>query len=114
MPQVEVRTRLVPAPRSKGQRRRPSLMDETGYLLLEVLLTPRGSGNRRIAVALAKAFKAHPDLGPHVHSARAGYSKVWVMLRPSLSLAKTMLEFNANRRPDVPGQLPLFGGPLPA
>ena len=114
MPQVEVRTRVVPASkRSKGEKKRPGL-HHGGYVLLEVLLTPRGSGNRRLAVALAKAFKAHPQLGPHVHTARAGYSKVWVKLTPSLALAKTMLEWNANRQPDVPGQLPLFGGPIPA
>jgi hypothetical protein len=113
MPKVEVRTRVVPATRSRGSRKRPG-WDAGGYVLLEILLTPRGSGNRPLAVALANAAKAHPQLGPHVYSARAGYSKVWIKLTPSVQLARTMLEWNANRQPDVPGQLPLFGGPVPA
>lgn len=97
MPQIEVKTRMRPESRHGPE------------LVLEILLTPRGSGNRRLAVALARAAKNHAQLGPHVKRVRAGYSKVWVVLTPSVALAKTMLEWNAHPQ-DVPGQLPLFGG----
>jgi hypothetical protein len=85
-------------------------------LLMEILLHPRGSGNRNLARALANAAKKHPQLGPHVRSVRAGSSKVWVTLIPSFALTKTLAMWNAQREQDidVPGQLPLFGGPAPA
>jgi hypothetical protein len=101
--------------RRKGSRKRSTVL--TGgqsELLMEVLLHPRGSGNRNLAVALAKAFRAHPELSPHVRKVRAGYSKVWVHFTPSMALAQVMMEWQATRaaHPDVPGQLPLFGGPV--
>lgn len=82
---------------------------------MELLLTPRGSGNRRWAVALAKAAKRHPQLGPHVKRTRAGSSKVWIVLKPSLALTRALLEWQEQRSsvPDVEGQLPLFGGAAP-
>jgi len=107
MANVEVRTRMVVrGPMARGGP----------VLILEILLTPRGSGNRKLAVALARAAKSHAKLGRHVKKVRAGYSKVWITLTPSVALARTMLEWNADREktPDVPGQLPLFGGPVPA
>jgi hypothetical protein len=82
---------------------------------MELLLTPRGSGNRKLAVALAKAAKNHPQLGPHVKRVKAGSSKVWITLVPSLALAQTMLTWNQQRKQtDVPGQLAMFGVPIPA
>jgi hypothetical protein len=113
MPQVEVRTRLVPVRRS-GQRKRDNLLGET-EVLMEILLVPRGSGNRKWAVALGKAAKAHPELGPHVKRVRVGSSKVWVTLLPSPSLLASMMSWNQRRleSADVPGQLPLFGGAIP-
>ncbi len=113
MPQVEVRTRLRPF----GSKRKgcagvaPAQAD--AELIMELLLTPRGSGNRKWAVALAKAAKNHPQLGPHVKRVKAGSSKVWIYLVPSVSLAQTMLLINREPRQmaDVPGQLGLFGVP---
>jgi hypothetical protein len=102
MPKVEVRTRLRPLGRNGSE------------LIMELLLTPRGSGNRKWAVALAKAAKHHAQLGPHVKRVRAGSSKVWIVLDPSLELAKTMWHWQRTRAADVEGQLPLFGGPVPA
>ena len=103
MPQVELRTRM----RVNG-RRGPEL-------ILEIILTPRGSGNRKLALCLARAAKKDPRLGPHVKKVKAGYSKVWVTLTPSLQLGRTLLEIQAlqlaNAGQDVEGQLPLFGIP---
>ncbi len=113
MPQVEVRTRIRPVRRTGGGKRRWS--DGDSEIVMQILLLPRGSGNRKMAVALAKAAKADPKLSPHVKRVKAGASTVWVILRPSFALAKTMMEWNRQRveNPDVPGQLPLFGGPVP-
>lgn len=107
MPQVELRTRT----RINGR---------TGpELILEIILTPKGSGNRKLALGLAQAARRDPRIGPHVKRVRAGYSKVWVTLTPSLQLARTLFEMQAAElaragESDVPGQMPLFGGPLPA
>jgi hypothetical protein len=107
MPTIEVRTRLYPRRLKRGERRDRLEND----LLMEILLHPRGSGNRNLARSLARAAKNHPQLGPHVRSVRAGSSKVWVTLIPSLALTKTLATWNAKREQlaDVPGQLPLFG-----
>ncbi len=113
MPQVEVRTRLVPV-RRPGEKKRDNLLGET-EILLEILLVPRGSGNRKWAVALGKAAKVHPEIGPHVKRVRVGSSKLWIALKPSASLMASMLSWNKRRveMSDVPGQLPLFGGAVP-
>lgn len=114
MPQVEVRTRLVPV-RCAGQRQRDNLFGAT-EILLEILLVPRGSGNRKWAVALAKAARVHPELGPHIRRVRVGSSKLLITLKPSVSLMSAMMSWNQRRlaSADVPGQLPLFGGVAPA
>jgi hypothetical protein len=98
-----------------GQRKRDNLLGET-EVLMEILIVPRGSGNRNLARGLAQAAKLHPALGPHVRRVRAGASKVWVTLIPSLALTRTLLTWESERQgqADVPGQLPLFGGPMPA
>ena len=104
MPQVELRTRTRINGRSGPE------------LILEILLTPRGSGNRKLALGLARAAKKDPRIGPHVKRVRAGYSKVWVTLTPSIQLARTLFEMQAaalaNAGQDVEGQLPLFGVPV--
>jgi hypothetical protein len=108
MPQIEVRTRTY-FPKSKKSKKRAEWQD--AELLLEIILTPRGSGNRKFAVGLAKAAKASPQLGPHVRRVKAGSSKVWIYLTPSLGLMKTIAlwQSSAQAKEDVPGQLPLFG-----
>ncbi len=81
-------------------------------VVMDLLLLPRGSGNRPMAKRLAAAFKAHPVLAPHVRSVKAGASKVTIHLTPSVALMKAIFEITENAsRPDVPGQLPLFGVP---
>jgi hypothetical protein len=84
---------------------------EDAELLLEIILTPRGSGNRKLAVGLAKAAKGHPQLGQHVRRVKAGSSKVWIYLTPSFGLMKTVAlwQSSVQTNEDVPGQLPLFG-----
>jgi hypothetical protein len=112
MPKVEVRTRLRPL----GNKRKPApdapKNQFNGELIMELLLTPRGSGNRKFAIALAKAAKNHPRLGPHVKSVKAGSSKVWIILIPSLGLMKTIWQWTEQQTTDVPGQLSMFGVPL--
>ena len=102
MPRDEVKVRS-----SFAGRRGPEVV-------MEILLTPRGSGNRKMARQLAQCFKSHPKLGPHVRRCCIGSSKVIVHMIPSRGLMKVMLEWNRERaeNPDVPGQLPLFGGPV--
>jgi hypothetical protein len=100
MPSVEVKVRT----RLRG-RGGPEVV-------LEILLTPRGSGNRKLARQLATAARMHPKLGPHIRRVSCGTSKINVHLIPSMELSRVMLEWNRERmeRSDVPGQLPLFGG----
>lgn len=104
MANVELRTRY----RTRGPH--------APELILDLLLTPRGSGNRRMAQGLAAAAKSHPRLGRHVRNVVAGSSRVRISLKPSVELTRDMLAWNAERSaatPDVEGQLPLFGGPIP-
>ena len=101
MPRAEVRIR------GRVSRRGPEVV-------LEVLLTPRGSGNRKLARQLAAAFRNHPKLGRHVRRASAGSSKVMVHMIPSLAMMRVVAQWQKERVEDVPGQLPLFGGPVVA
>ena len=102
MPKIEVRTRMRPLARNGAE------------LWFEMLLVPRGSGNRKLAVALARAVRNHPQLKPHVKRVVAGSSKVLVVFKPSMGLMKTLLLWNKERieaaGEDVEGQLALFGG----
>jgi hypothetical protein len=79
-------------------------------LILDLLLVPRGSGNRSFAVALAKTIRKHPKLGPHVRQVKAGSSRVMVSLTPSAGLMKTIWQWtqDESQTADVEGQLPLF------
>ncbi len=115
MPQVDVKTRLRPV-RPTGKKPRPREWLHETELVIEIGLLPRGSGNRKLARSIAAAAKQHPKLRPHLKRVRAGSSKVWVVLRPSAALMRIMMEWNQDRldEVDVPGQLPLFGGPAPA
>jgi hypothetical protein len=79
MPQVEVKTRL----RWNG-RRDPELV-------LDVLFVPRGSGNRPYAMKLARAFRNHEVLGPHVREVKAGASRVTVSFITSVKLMAIVL-----------------------
>jgi hypothetical protein len=111
MPQIEVRTRTY-VPKNTKTKKRGRGEWQDAELLLEIILTPRGSGNRKFAVGLAKAAKASPQLAPHIRRVKAGSSKVWIYLTPSFGLMKTIALWQsgvAQANEDVPGQLPLFG-----
>lgn len=96
--QVEVRTRTV---LKKGK---------DPEVLMAVNLLPRGSGNRTRARVLAKGFKDHPVLGPHILRISVGASRVNVYFRPSLQLWAEMskMALAKSESQDVPGQLALF------
>ena len=104
VPQIEVRTRMRPHARTGSE------------LVLEILLTPRGSGNRKWALALGREARRSDELKDHIKRVRVGSSKVWIVLRPSMELARVLLEMQARRaaEKDAPGQLGLFGGAVPA
>ena len=102
MPQIEVRTRTRTTTRGGAE------------MVLQIILTPRGSGNRKLALGLAAAARKS-ELGPHIKRIRTGYSSVWIVLRPSLKLAKALFDIQARSleaaSSDVEGQIPLFGVP---
>ncbi len=103
MPKIELKTRI----RTTG-RHGPEL-------ILDLLLVPRGSGNRAFAAALAKSIREHPKLGHHVRQVTAGSSRVIVSLISSPGLMKTIWQWNKDRvdaQGDVPGQIPLFGSAM--
>src|SRR5689334_14523532 len=101
MPQVEVKTRT----RHDG-RGGPEI-------IMQIILTPRGSGNRKLAQGLAAAARKSV-LAPHIKRVRAGYSSAWVVMKPSAKLALDLLAWKASTPQDVEGQMPLFGGAVPA
>jgi hypothetical protein len=104
MPRAELKIRMRP------------LAKRGAELVLEILLTPRGSGNRELARQMARAARNHPKLGPHVRRVQAGSSKVMVHLIPSVELMRVVAQWQRDEveAADVPGQLPLFGGPVAA
>ncbi len=81
-------------------------------LVLELLLTPRGSGNQKLARELAASVRRHPKLGRHVRRVVSGTSKVNVHLIPSAELMRVVAMWQKEevQGSDVPGQLGLFGG----
>lgn len=102
--QVEVKTRAHVNRKGKAE------------VLLQLLLVPRGSGNRRTAQRLAKSFRDHPIMKPHITKVVCGCSAVTVHLRSSLAmlqaLAETMDQEKAKK--DVKGQMRLWGSVQPA
>ena len=91
--QVEVTTRFKPA---------------ENLVILDMALTPRGSGNRAAARRLAQSFRNHAELKPHIHHVTCGSSRVIVTLVNSLALMKIIATIKRGTV-DVPGQLALFG-----
>ncbi len=102
--QYEVRTRMKP-----GGVKGPEI-------IMEILLTPRGSGNRKYAQALARAAESHPEFGCHVRRVRVGASKVMVVFEPSAAFGQAMLSatFMPKKSTGIPGQLGLLGVPMSA
>lgn len=80
-------------------------------IVLKVLLTPRGSGNRGYAERLAKAFRQQEIMRPHIKRVHAGTSSVTVYLKPSVGCMRAINEVakRAKAAVDVPGQMGLFG-----
>lgn len=94
---VELRTRV------KG------LGTKRAVVVLDVLLLPRGSGNRTRARRLADAFRKHELMGPHISRVVCGASRVTVHLRASAASVAALAELmEREKRKDVEGQLPLF------
>jgi hypothetical protein len=81
MPQVEVKTRF-----RRNGRRDPEVV-------LDILFVPRGSGNRAYAVKLARMFRNHEVIGPHVREVKAGSSRVTVSLIASIKLMGIILRW---------------------
>ncbi len=97
MPKIELKTRI----RTTGRK--------SPELILDLLLVPRGSGNRAFAVALGKSIRRHPKLGQHVRQVKVGSSRVVVSLISSPGLMKTIWQWSPDEPAvDVEGQLPLF------
>lgn len=101
--QVEVRTRF------KG------LTSNAPELILDVLLLPRGSGNRRVARQMAEQLREDRHLKPHIGKIVAGASRVSVHMPITVGMQKAIDAFLAERKEqqqdhDVPGQLPLAFG----
>jgi hypothetical protein len=95
--QIEVRTRMKPS---------------TGEVIIDTLLLPRGSGNRKKARELGEAWERHPLLAPHVLKVVCGASRVTVHLRASIDAMAAVVEATREARKqvrDAEGQLRLFG-----
>ena len=91
--QVEVTTRLKPA---------------DNLVILDIALTPRGSGNRHAARRLGRQFEQHADLKEHIEKVVVGSSRVVVHFRNSLAFLKAIRSVKRGTL-DVPGQLQMFG-----
>lgn len=80
-------------------------------LIMQMMLLPRGSGNKNKARRLAQAFKEHPKMKPHIKRVVTGSSSVTVHMLSSLALMDVLNEISAEAKAkkDVEGQLPLFG-----
>lgn len=98
--QIEVKTRM-------------RITGEEPEVIMDLLLKPRGSGNRHQARLLGRAFRNHRILGDHVKKVVVGSSRVTVHLRATLDAIRAVnecAEENRRNQPvDVPGQLKLFG-----
>lgn len=78
-------------------------------VVLDLLLLPRGSGNRNRARRLAQAFREHPKMKRHVRRVVCGTSRVTVHLRASVPMMRDIWAIAPEQGiPDVPGQMPLF------
>lgn len=84
--------------------------DPPVLVIMEILLLPRGSGNRNMARRLANHFRTNPELKPNVHKVVCGTSRVTVHLIPSVDLLQKIEDIKQQQRQqDLPGQLRLFG-----
>lgn len=93
------------------------LFTERPELVLDVLLVPRGSGNRKMARRIADYIRRDSDLGPYVGKIVTGSSRVSIHLPITREVEAAVNRFLTRRKeeeaqavPDVPGQLPLAFG----
>lgn len=93
--QVETKTRIKLA------------RDGTPVVILDMLLLPRGSGNRNAARRLADAFRRDVRFKDHIRKISCGASRVTVHCRSSKAFLKMVLEMTDEPK-DVPGQLAMF------
>jgi hypothetical protein len=80
-------------------------------IVVQMALVPRGGANRAKARQLADRIKKLPELKDYLKRVVVGTSSVSVHLRASFDLAAVLANLG---KKDVPGQVPLFGGELPA
>jgi hypothetical protein len=80
------------------------------WVVLDMKLVPRGSGNRRFARKLAASFKRDPDLKPFISKVVTGTSRVTVHVRAEVGVFAAMARVSSRvlRDRDVPGQLKMF------
>lgn len=97
--QIEVKTRLKIA------------RDGTPVVIMDVLLLPRGSGNRNRARRLGEAFRQHPKIKKHIRKIVVGASRITVHMRSSIALMRDINQISPELEAtqDVEGQLKLFG-----
>ncbi len=78
-------------------------------VVMDLLLLPRGSGNRNRARRLAQVFRQHPTMKRHVIRVVCGASRVTVHMKASVQLMRDVMSIAPEHGiTDVPGQLPLF------
>jgi hypothetical protein len=79
-------------------------------IILDMMLMPRGSGNRAFARRLGESFKRDKRLDAYRTRVVIGASRVTVHLKAEPGLMATILEISQSisQQRDLPGQLPMF------
>lgn len=79
-------------------------------VVVDMILLPRGSGNRNAARRLRESFERNEQLRPHLLRVVSGTSRVTLHLKASVELMRVISEMRtaAEQARDVPGQLKLF------
>lgn len=108
MSQMELRSRLVMRRHGRGG----SEPTPWPMLVVDMILLPRGSGNRNRARRIADRWRKSEVMAPFVEKIITGASKVRVHLTCSPELQEAVREAQKLEREsqDLPGQLGLFAG----
>lgn len=84
------------------------LRDLTGkrdpVVVMTLTIVPRGSGNRQNVERLARAFKGHKILGPHITRVIKGSTRLDLHIRPGMASAAAWLEAVAAAREELAAQ----------